>query len=54
MKQTKTVEQAKYSINIKVSAKQEVYGEYTVKADTFEELETELEKVGALFIQHVR
>lgn len=50
---TKEVTPQKYSITVKMNAKREVYGEYTVRADTFEELETELGKVSALFVNSV-
>lgn len=53
MEKTEKIEQARYSINVKVSAKRELYGEYTVKADTIEELESDLEKVGVLFLKQI-
>ena len=48
------VETAKYAVTVKINAKREVYGDYAVRADTFEELQSELARVGALFMQHIR
>jgi len=53
MEQSNKLNPDRYSINIKVSAKRELYGEYTVKADTYEELEEQLERVGALFLRQI-
>ena len=43
------VEPNNFTLTIKMNAKREVYGEYTVKADTFEELEERSARAQALF-----
>lgn len=48
-----TIKPYKYSINIKVSAKREVYGEFKVSADTTEELQEALKKVKELFYKEL-
>lgn len=50
---SKEVTPQKYSITVKLNAKLEAYGEYTVRADDFKELEDELEKVSTLFAKTV-
>ncbi len=48
-----TLKPYKYSINVKVSAKREVYGEFKVNADTFEELREALKKVKEIFYKEL-
>lgn len=41
-------------MTVKVNAKREYYGEYTVRADSEEELEERLAYAGQLFDRHTR
>ena len=50
---TEKVSPERYSVNVKMNAKRELYGEYTVKADTLEELEKDLTAVSTLFRRHI-
>lgn len=49
---TQTVEAKPFSMTIKVNAKREYYGEFTVRADTKEELEDNLVYAGEVFHRH--
>jgi hypothetical protein len=53
MEETKKVDTQRYSITVKMNAKREAYGEYTVRADTIEELAEESNKVKQIFLSHV-
>jgi len=49
-----TVRPYKFSINVKVNAKREVYGEFKVNADNIEELRQGLKDVKALFYNELQ
>ena len=42
-----------YDITIKIDAKRQVYGEFTVKAHTFEELQKRLAETKALLLKQL-
>ena len=52
--QSKQVDTKPFSITIKVNAKREFYGEYSVRAETLEELEDNLTSVGVMFDRHTK
>jgi len=52
VEQTQTIEEPNaFVMTIKMNAKREIYGEYTVKADTAEDLATRLDQAGQLFVR---
>lgn len=53
MEKTEKQDEYKFAINVKVNAKGEPYGEFTVRSNDFVELETELQQVKSLFTKYV-
>ena len=53
MEETQRSEEQKFRMNFKLSATQKWHGEFTVRANTEEELKANLESVHKLFIEEL-
>ena len=51
---TQHVDAKPFSMTLKMNAKREFYGEFTVKADNIDDLEKNLALAGGIFMRHVQ